>query len=205
MTKPQTGSGSILVDMLVALALLGFVLLVVYGAFQPTFTLSHGISDRLSAQQDVRLALDRIARDVRESAVGRIRVYSSRLGCAGAYEGCVGFATARNNGCTGEFQLVDGAPNWQATLYLWRDTASNELRRRCDPVATFPATTWPPPELDPYTVLGRHVTLEQVALQQAGSTGSASIAIAVEEVVPAGRRRSSIVLFNETVFSPLNP
>lgn len=205
MTKPRPGSGSILVDMLVGLALLGFLLLVVYAAYRPTFTLSHEISDRLSAQQDIRLALDRIARDIRESSAGRVRVYPAPLGCTGQYEGCVGFATARSNNCAGEFQLVNGAPNWQATLYLWRDTASNELRRHCDPGTAFPATTWPPLKLEPYTVVGRNLTREHVASRQARNTGPASIAIAVEELVPSTRRRSPMVLFHETVFSPLNP
>src|SRR4029077_15963748 len=88
-------------------------------------------------------------------AYGRLRVYTSEAGCAGAYEGCIGFVTARDGKCSGTFQLMDGRPNWQATLYLWRDVASNELRLYCDPETTVPVIAWPPPTFEPSAVVGR--------------------------------------------------
>jgi type II secretory pathway component PulJ len=149
MRRPSREAGFLLVDLIVGLGLLGFVLLAIYHLYGSTFVLSRDINNRLAAQQDVRLALDRVARALRETthAFGRLRVYPAEAGCSGAYEGCLGFVTARDANCTGTFQLINGAPNWQATMYLWRDTASNELRLRCDPGTTFPVVTWPPPTL----------------------------------------------------------
>lgn len=117
--------GYLLVDVIVGIALFGFVLLAIYYVYGPTFALNQGINSRLSAQQDVRLALDRVARSLHETtaAPGRLKVYTEDTGCTGGYEGCIGFVTARDDDCTGTFQLTGGAPNWQATLYLWRGTA----------------------------------------------------------------------------------
>ncbi len=204
MKRGPCAAGYLLVDVIVGLALFSFVLLAIYYLYGPTFALSRDINDRLSAQQDVRLALDRVARALHETtpAVGRVRVYTPAAGCGGAYEGCLGFVTARAANCTGTFQLIDGAPNWQATLYLWRDVASNELRLRCDPSTTFPAVTWPPRTLEPYAVIGTHVVTASATLQPAGSARPTSIAIVLQEQVPTSLRRSQ--LFNETIFLPQN-
>ena len=198
--------GYLLVDVIVGLALFSFVLLSIYQIYGPTFALSRDINDRLSAQQDIRLALDRVARVLHETtpAFGRLRLYSSEAGCGGAYESCLGFVTAREANCSGTFQLIDGAPNWQATLYLWRDTASNELRLQCDPKTTFPAVTWPPRTLEPYVVIGTHVVAASVTLQPAGDLYPTSIAITLQEQAPTSRRRSPSSLFNETIFLPQN-
>jgi hypothetical protein len=198
--------GYLLVDVIVGLALFGFALLAIYHLYGPTFALYRNINDQLSAQQDARLALDRVARALHEttSAYGRLRVYPGESGCSGAYEGCIGFVTARDAKCTGTFQLIDGAPNWQATLYLWRDTRSNELRLRCDPSITFPAGVWPPPVLEPYAVIGNHVAGVSIALQPAGSPRSRAIAIALREQAPPSLHRSPPMVFNETVFLPQN-
>src|SRR2546425_5889121 len=119
--------GFSLVEVTVGLVLFGIVLLPIYALYGQTFTFSRNIGERAAAQQDVRLAIDRLARALHETtaAFGRMRVYPAGVGCTGAYEGCIGLVTGRDAECAGSFQLVAGAPNWQATLYVWRDTASN--------------------------------------------------------------------------------
>ena len=198
--------GYLLVDVIVGLGLFGFVLLSIYHLYDPTFALSQDINDRLSTQQDIRLAVDRVARALHEttSAYGRLRVYPAEAGCAGAYEGCIGFVTARDAACTGAFQLIGGAPNWQAVLYMWRDTASNELRMRCDPGTTFPTIDWPPPVLVPYAVIGTHVAAASVTLEPADRLSPRAIAIALQEQVPTSRPRSPATVFNQTIFLPQN-
>jgi type II secretory pathway pseudopilin PulG len=199
--------GYSLIDMTVGLVLLGIVLLSIYALYRPTFALSRNIGERLAAQQDVRLAIDRVARALHETtmAFGRIRVYSAKAGCTGAYEGCLGFVTARDAECAGSFQLVGGASNWQATIYVWRDTAANELRLHCDPSTTFPVTTWPPPTLAPYTVIGTRVVAASFTLEPLGNPAPTSVAMAVEEQVPGPpRSRLQTTFFNRTVFVPQN-
>src|SRR5262249_39234996 len=157
---PSRESGYLLVDMIVGLSLFGFVLLAIYYVYGPTFALNQRIDSRLSAQQDVRLALDRVARSLRETttAPGRLKVYTDESGCTGGYQGWIGFVPPRGGDeCRGTFRLIDGAPDWQATLYLWRDTASNELRLSCDRESTFPVDKWPPRTLNPFVVIGTHV------------------------------------------------
>src|SRR3989441_10545496 len=113
MRRRSTSAGYSLIDITVALMLLGIVFLSIYALYRPTFVLSRDIGGRLAAQQDIRLALDRLARALHETtmAFGRMRVYSPEAGCAAPYEGCIGFVTARDAGCAGSFQLVGGAPN----------------------------------------------------------------------------------------------
>jgi hypothetical protein len=204
-TQPSRQEGYFLVDVIVGLGLLGFVLLSIYYVYGPTFSLYQHINGRLGGQQDVRLAVDRVARALHETsaAYGRLRVYSPAAGCAEAYEGCVGFVTARDTNCSGAFRLIDGRPDWQATLYLWRDTASNELRLRCDPTTTFPVTRWPPPTLEAFRVIGRHVVAASVTLQPVDSPRPAAIGISLQEQAPASSR-GPLDLFNETIFLPQN-
>ncbi len=206
MRRRSCEAGYLLVDVIMGLVLFGFVLLSIYEIYRPTFSLYQGINSRLSAQQDVRLALDRVARALHKTstAYGRLRVYSPEAGCAGTYEGCVGFVTARDTDCTGAFQLVDGTPNWQATLYLWRDVASNELRLRCDPTTTFPVAPWPPPVVAPYTVLGTHVVSISVTPEPEGSRRPSAVAIALQEQSETPLRRSPATFFNKTIFLPQN-
>jgi hypothetical protein len=198
-------SGYLLVDLIVGLSLFGFVLLAIYYVYGPTFALNQGINSRLSAQQDVRLALDRVARSLRETttAPGRLKVYTEETGCTGGYQGCVGFVTARSDDCKGTFQLIDGAPNWQATLYLWRDTASNELRLSCDRQTTFPVDSWPPRALNPFVVVGTRVVGLAVTLQETEGGRPTSIAIALREQA-AGYRGAPTNFLNETIFLPQN-
>ena len=205
MRRRSCEAGYLLVDVIMGLVLFSFVLLSIYQVYGPTFSLYQGINSRLSAQQDVRLALDRVARALHEtsSAYGRFRIYSPETGCDGMYDGCLGFVTARDTNCTGAFQLVDGAPNWQATLYLWRDVASKELRLRCDPSTTFPVAAWPPP-VESYTVVGRHIVSISVTPEPAGGRRSSAIAIALQEQSETSMRRSPAMFFNETIFLPQN-
>ncbi len=200
-------TGYLLVDVIVGLALFSFVLLSIYHLYGPTFALSRDINSRLAAQQDVRLALDRVARVLHETSAvyGRLRVYSPEVGCAGAYDGCLAFVTARDANCTGAFQLVGGAPNWQATLYLWRDVASNELRLRCDASTTFPVAAWPPPAVAPYAVVGTHIVAISVTLEPAGSRHPSAVAITLQEQPETSLHRSPATFFNETIFLAQNP
>jgi type II secretory pathway pseudopilin PulG len=205
MRRRSTSAGYSLIDITVALMLMGIVFLSIYALYRPTFALSRDISGRLAAQQDIRLALDRLARALHETTMsfGRMRVYTPEAGCAAPYEGCIGFVTARDAGCAGSFQLVGGAPNWQATIYVWRDTSSNELRWRCDPSTTFPVTTWPPPALEPYSVIGTKVVATSFTLEPSESPAPTSVAIAVEEQVPS-RSPLPETLYNRTVFALQN-
>ncbi len=207
MRRLSADQGFSLIDVTVGLVLLGIVLLSIYSLYRPTFAFSRTIGDRLKAQQDVRLAIDRVARALHETtvALGRIRIYSAGAGCVGAYEGCIGFVTGRDAECAGSFQLVAGAPNWQATLYVWRDTASNELRLRCDSSTTFPVSTWPPPTLQPYTIIGTRVVAASFALEPPESPSPTLVAMALEEQIPGPlRSRLQTTFFSQIVFLPQN-
>lgn len=206
MKRLSSNQGYLLVDAIVGLALFGFILLSIYQLYTPTFALSQRIDAQLIAQQDVRLALDRVARAMREttSAFGRMRVYTPASGCAGMYEGCIGFVTARDARCTGAFRLIDGAPNWQATMYLWRDTASNELRLRCDPTTTFPPVRWPPPTLAPYVVAGTHIVAAAITLRPVDSPNPTAVSVALQEQISASSSRYQQQFFNRTIFLPQN-
>lgn len=207
MTGLRRDGGYAVVDVIMGLVLLGLVIVTVYRVFLPAFTLSRSGNDRLAAQQDIRLAIDRVARQLHETtlAVGRVRIYSPAGGCTEAYEGCIGFVTARRDHCTGVFQLRGGAPDWQATIYIWRDTAANELRWRCDARSSFPAVQWPPPSLAPYVVIGRRVVAATFRLEPAGSQNPTAVGIALRErsggLSPAG---GGSEFFRSTVFAPEN-
>ena len=190
------------------LVLLALIIVSIYQLYIPTFRLSQNAHEGLEAQQDVRLAVDRVARALHETstAFGRVRLYAAAAGCSGAYEGCIGFVTARDARCAGAFRLVGGEPDWQATIYVWRDTSSNELRLRCDTSSTFPTSAWPP-TLEPYTVIGTRVVSAAFTLQPADSRATAAIAVALQEQAstpsrPASSYRTSV--FNRTVFLPQN-
>jgi type II secretory pathway component PulJ len=208
MTRPRTERGYSIVDVLVGLVLLALVILSIYQLYLPTFRLSQNIHEGLETQQDVRLAIDRVARALHETstAFGRVRLYGAESGCTGAYEGCIGFVTARDAQCAGAFQLVGGAPDWQATMYVWRDTASNELRLRCDASSTFPVSTWPP-TLDPYSVIGTKVVSASFTLQPVESPVPTAIAVALQEQAATASPQTSryhTKTFNQTVFLPQN-
>lgn len=202
--------GATLIDMIVGLVLFSLLLLAVYHLHLPTFALWRTIDRRLAAQQDVRLAVDRVARALQETtlALGRFRVYTAADGCSGAYEACIGFVTARDGDCTGTFQLATGEPDWRATMYVWRDMASNELRLRCDVNMAFPVQTWPPPHLDPATVIATHVVAASFSLEPAESVTPTAVIVALAEQVEASARSpnaaSQAILYNSTVFVPRN-
>jgi hypothetical protein len=198
--------GYLLVDMIVGLALFGFVLLSIYYLCTPTFVLSQHINEQLVAQQDVRLALDRVARAMHETTntFGRMRAYTAESGCVGRYEGCIGFVTARDARCSGAFHLIGGAPDWQATMYLWRDTASNELRLRCDPTTTFPSVKWPPPTVVPYMVVGTHIVAASIAFRPSDSPNPAALSVALQEQISTTSSRYQKSFFSRTIFLPQN-
>ncbi len=198
--------GYLLMDVIVGLALFGFLVLAIYRLYLPTFALSRQVNDQLAVQQDVRLAVDRVARVLHETAAARVAVYPAAKGCTGTYDACIAFVTARDAHCTGDFQLVNGAPNWQAMVYLWRDTGSNELRLWCDPTTTFPAPMWPVTGA-PSTVVGSNVVAASFALQPADSAIPTSIVIALQERTPRASwaaRSLPTQSVNRTVFVPQN-
>ncbi len=204
MTRVRWERGHTLVDVVAGVVLLTLVIFALYHVFIPTFALSRNSGERLERQQDVRLAIDRVERDVHETAANRITVYSAGNGCTGAYQGCVAFVTPRTN-CSDGFQISTGFPNWQATIYVWRDVAANELRRRCDTSTTFPAGLWPP-TLTPYTVIGTGIVEATFTLEPAGSPSPTSLAVALRErAATAGRSRSyQTEFYNQTIFLPQN-
>jgi hypothetical protein len=204
--RRSSAGGYFLIDVVVALGLFSFVVLWIYRMFGPTFALYQGITSRLSADEDVRLALDRVARALHETttASGRLKVYAAADGCSIVYEGCLAFVTARDADCRGAFQLINGAPNWQATLYVWRDTGSKELRLRCESGTTFPTDKWPPPHLEPWVVIGTHVVAARITAQPGGSPRPTSIGISLEEEARAPSAQAPVALFNETVILPQN-
>ena len=207
MRPRRTERGFSIVDVVVSLALLGLLTLAIFQLYMPTFTLSQNLHEGLAAQQDVRLGIDRVARALHETstAVGRVRLYEAGSGCTGTYEGCIAFVTAREE-CTGSFRLVGGAPDWQATIYVWRDTSSDELRLRCDTSSAFPVGTWPP-ALEPHTVIGTRVVAATFTLQPAEGLAPATIAMALQEQASTSSGRTSryrTSTFNRTVFLPLN-
>src|SRR3990172_6906879 len=93
----------------------GFALVTagVYQVFIPVLKFARSTNERLSVQQDVRLAMDRMARDMRESDMSRLQVYPG--GAA------IGLVTARA-GCSGAFTVdaASGRPLWQAMVYIVR-------------------------------------------------------------------------------------
>jgi hypothetical protein len=209
MDRQAPERGYILMDIIVGFVLFGLVLLIIYQLYISTFLVYQNVNDRLAVQQGVRLALDRIAAALHETtlAFGRVRVYAARDGCTDAYEGCIGFVTAREGQCTGIFQLVNGAPDWRAVIYVWRDTASHELRLRCEEGVTFPVETWPP-RPGPYAVIGTHVAAAAFTLQPGGDPTPTSVTVALEEEAPTASgvaSGSAVHAFSQTVFMPQNP
>ncbi len=191
-------------DLVMGLVLFSLVVLTLYQVFIPTLALSSNTTERLERQQDVRLAIDRLARELHETTLARVTIYNT--GCTGAYEGCIGYVTARSS-CAGDFRYTldasgrpNGFPDWQATVYVWRDTGSNELRRQCDTTTTFPSSTWPP-ALTPFTVVAREIDQASFTLLATG------VQISVrEQAATASRasRRYQTEFLNRTVFVPQN-
>lgn len=158
----------------------------IYQVFVPVLLFARSSNDRVAVQQDVRLAMDRMARDLRESqmAVSRLRIYGGTA---------IGLVTARPS-CTGPFAINagSGTPDWQAVIYIVRDAESGEVRRYCDTTSTFTAAA--PVVADPYSVLARNV-------QAITFTASAdSVTIALHERTPRGEANRYI----RTEFVPQN-
>jgi len=209
MMKRPAEAGVVLVDLVVGLVFFGFVLGAVYQLFVHAFAFSHTTDEQLAAQQDLRLAIDRVARQLHETTltVGRVRVYTAQAGCTDEYQACIGFVTARGSDCLGPFQLQNGVPDWLATIYVWRDTSTDELRSRCDSSTGFPAGRWPPPLLTPYTLIGTHIIGASFMLLPSGSPAPTAVAVEFEEdlvktarPVPADEDTS----VNQTIFVPAN-
>ena len=206
--------GYTVADAVTGLVLLALTIVSLYQVMIPSFALWRNSDERIARQQDVRLAIDRMARALHESnaAFGFLRAYN----CAGPSqnENCsaIGFVTARDNNCSGLFQYVPGtgSPNWQAAIYVWWDTASGELRQHCA-VGTTPGPTLPAGLL-PFTVIGRQLsrvsfTLCNPCSPPLASTNPVAVALAFEERATTASRptyRYQTKFYNQTVFLPMN-
>ncbi|MDR7518763.1 MAG: hypothetical protein QN123_04225 [Armatimonadota bacterium] len=198
-TGDRAESGRTSVDLVMGVVLFSLMVVSLYQVFIPTLVLSRNTTERLDRQQDVRLAIDRLARELQETTMTPPRLLT--YACSGPYQGCIGYVTARVN-CTGQFQMTaEGYPNWQATVYVWRDTASNELRRRCDASTAFPVSAWPPATLTPFTVVARDVAEARFTRLAAG------VEVFLRERAPGALRsgrRYQTDFVNQTVFVPQN-
>jgi hypothetical protein len=163
----------------------------IYQVFVPVLLFARSSNDRLGVQQDVRLAMDRMARDLRESqmAVSRLRVYGGTA---------IGLVTARP-GCSGPFQVDAGSgkPDWRAVIYIVRHAASGELRRYCDTTSTFTAAA--PVVAGAYNLMARNVQAITFTKNEAPEV-QGSVTIALHERTPRGESNRYI----RTEFVPLN-
>lgn len=163
----------------------------VYQVFVPVLLFARSSNDRLAVQQDVRLAMDRMARDLRESqmAVSRLRVYGGTA---------IGLVTTRP-GCSGPFQVDagSGTPDWQAVIYIVRDAPSGELRRYCDTTSTFTAAA--PVVAGAYNLMARNVQAITFTKNEAPEV-QGSVTIELHERTPRGESNRYI----RTEFVPLN-
>ncbi|MGH2454501.1 MAG: PilW family protein [bacterium] len=163
-----------MIDLMASMAIFALVTAGIYQVFIPFLKMARSTNERLAVQQDTRLAMDRMARDLRESIVARLRVYGGGT--------AIGFASPRP-GCTGAFTVdaPSGKPFWQATVYIVRDAPSGEVRAYCDATPPlFPAAA--PVTTGPYRVLADNVQL----LSFVQSPSFDSISIELHERTPRG-------------------
>jgi hypothetical protein len=166
-----------MIDLMASMAIFALVTAGIYQVFIPFLKMARSTNERLAVQQDTRLAMDRMARDLREStaATGRLRVYPSGT--------AIGFVSARSN-CTGAFTVVasTGRPDWQAVVYIVLDAPSGEVRGYCD----TPPLLWPD-DTSPVTSGAFRVLAANVqALTFAQSPSFDSVTIELHERTPRG-------------------
>jgi type II secretory pathway pseudopilin PulG len=164
-----------MIDLVAAMAIFAVVTAGIYQVFIPFLKMARSTSERLAVQQDARLAMDRMARDLRETtaALGRFQVYGGGT--------AVGLVSARPS-CTGAFTVdaTSGRPLWQAMIYIVRDAPSEEVRAYCDAASTFAAAA--PVTTGPHRVLAANV--QALTFTQSG-TGD-SVTIELHERTPRG-------------------
>ncbi len=164
-----------MVDLVAAMAIFAVVTAGIYQVFIPFLKMARSTNERLAVQQDARLAMDRMARDLRETttAFSRLQIYGGGT--------AIGLVSARPS-CTGAFTVdaVSGRPLWQAMIYIVRDAPSQEVRAYCDAGSTFAAAA--PVTTAPYRVLAGNV---QTLTFTAGATGD-SVMIQLHERTPSG-------------------
>ena len=191
-SRSRRTSGFAAVDLIVGLAVSTLVMVGVYQVFVPVLLFARSSNDRLSVQQDVRLAMDRMARDLRESqmAVSRLRIYGGTA---------IGLVTARPF-CTGPFAINagSGTPDWQAVIYIVRHAPSGELRRYCDTTSTFTAAA--PVVVGAYNLMARNVQAVTFTPDAPTISAATSVTIALHERTPRGEANRYI----RTEFVPLN-
>jgi type II secretory pathway pseudopilin PulG len=162
-----------MIDLVAAMAIFAVVTAGIYQVFIPFLKMARSTSERLAVQQDARLAMDRMARDLRETTVGRFQIYGGGT--------AIGVVSARPS-CTGAFTVdaTSGRPLWQAMIYIVRDAPSQEVRAYCDAASTFAAAA--PVTTGPYRVLAGNVQ----ALTFTQSPTGDSVAIELHERTPRG-------------------
>lgn len=204
--------GSTLLDVLVAASIFTLIIGSVWRGFIPALTVSTVMHSRLAAQQDVRLALDRVARQIHETSLIRLQTYVTSCPSSGCPSetgpgcpvdnGCVAFSSARP-ACVGSFQLLNAKPNWQAAVYLWWDRSSQTVRMFCDATATLPAGTWPDTSSwFTYQTVGSQITAARFILQRDASFKPVSLQVSYTEQIPGSRYQRSFS--NETGYLPQN-
>lgn len=170
-------SGATLLEVVMALAILSIVLGSIYGVFVLAVKRAEHAQARAKIQQETRVAIDRIARELRETSRDPAAVQFYNTACTGC---AIGFRTARD--AAGNFVVemnnmlpTYGQPQWQGVVYLYRDGAM--LKRHADysttAVAGAPVTA---PSTDPVVLsnvqevefrpTGNTIRLRLVALQR---------------------------------------
>jgi hypothetical protein len=204
--------GSSMFDVLVAISLFALIIGALWRGFIPTMTFSTIMHFRLGAQQDVRLALDRVARQIHESSLIRLQTYVATCPAGGCPSetgpgcpvdnGCVAFSSARP-ACVGSFQLLNAKPNWQAVVYLWWDRPTQTVRMYCDVTTTLPPGTWPDTSAwTTYQTIGRQITATSFVIQRDASLKPQSVQISYTEQIPGKQYERSFS--NETGYLPQN-
>lgn len=146
-----------------ALAIIALVVGSIYGVLILAIKRTEAAKVRATIQHEARVAIDRVARELREASFlsGRTVIYNtSCVGCA------IGFSVARDS--SGVFKVVTdpgspnyGRPDWRGVVYLYFDGSA--LRRHIDMSTQTPAVS-PSLPADGEVVLDRVQSAEFVAL-----------------------------------------
>ncbi len=165
-SRGEAPPGTTLLEVVMALAILSIVLGGVYGIFVLAVKRAEHAQTRAKIQQETRVAIDRITKELRETSRGPSAVQFYDVPCPGC---AVGFRTPRDAGGTFVIETngglpTYGQPRWQGVVYLYRDGAT--LKRHVDysttALAGSPVTA---PGVDPVVLSN----VQEVEFRPAGS------------------------------------
>jgi len=175
--RPDGQSGATLLEVVMAMAVLAIVLGGIYGVFVLAAKRAEQAQARARVQQEIRVAIDHMARELREASRDPAAVQFYNTACTGC---AIGFRTARDAAGTFVVETNNmlptyGQPQWQGVVYIYRDGAM--LKRHADysttAVAGSPVTA---PSTDPVVLsnvqevefrpTGNTIRLRLVALQR---------------------------------------